>query len=114
MKILIAEDIPATRLLLDRYLTQWGHEVISCSDGAEAWNILQQNDAPQLAILDWLMPKMDGLEVCRHVRNSIRSMMPYIIFVTAKDTENDIVLGLQQSADDYITKPFKKMNYKPA
>ena len=108
MRILVAEDSPTMALLLQGYLGQWGHEMIACQDGAEAWNILQQPDAPQLAILDWLMPKMDGIEVCRRVRAAGGSMMPYIIFDTGRDHEDDIIVGLQEGADDYVTKPFSK------
>jgi DNA-binding response OmpR family regulator len=109
MRILVAEDNPTTRMLMQGYLTQWGHEVVSCDNGSEAWEVLQQQDAPQLAILDWLMPEMDGIEVCRRVRTTIRSMMPYIIFVTSRDHEDDIVVGLQAGADDYVTKPFNQI-----
>ena len=108
MRILVAEDSPTATMLLQGYLAQWGHEMVSCSNGAEAWEILQQPDAPQLAILDWLMPEVDGIEVCRRVRAVGGSMMPYIIFVTSQDHEDDIVVGLQEGADDYVTKPFSK------
>lgn len=109
MKILIAEDDNVSRRLLEVTLSKWGYEVIACVDGVAAWKVLQAPEAPQLAILDWMMPKMDGVKVCRYVRDpQQRSPEPYIylILLTAKSQKGDIVEGLEAGADDYLIKPF--------
>jgi DNA-binding response OmpR family regulator len=108
MDILVAEDNPTTRMLLRAYLTKWKHTAVECDDGGDAWDLLQRPEAPPLAILDWQMPGMDGLEICRRLRQNPGSMLPYVIFVTARDRPNDILTGLQAGADDYITKPFQE------
>lgn len=108
MKILIAEDDPISRVVLERTLTNWGHEVVVVCDGQSAWDILQRGDAPKLAILDWMMPLIDGLEVCRRVRALARSEPTYIIFLTAKHQKDDIASGLDSGANDYVTKPFDR------
>lgn len=109
MKILIAEDDPVSRRLLEVTLTKWGYEVVACADGQAAWEVLQRPDAPQLVILDWMMPRMDGLQVCKNVRNpALRPAEPYvyILLLTAKSQKTDMVTGLEAGADDYLTKPF--------
>ncbi len=106
MKILIAEDDPISRRLLEVTLNKWGYEVVSCPDGSVAWMTLQQPQAPSLAILDWMMPGMDGLEVCREVRQQITEPYIYILLLTAKSQQTDIIAGLEAGADDYLTKPF--------
>jgi two-component system cell cycle response regulator len=106
MKILIADDDRVTRGLLARRLTKWGHEVVACADGSQAWDILSKKDAPRLAILDWMMPGMDGVEVCRQVRRAPNHPYVYILMLTSKDGKADIVEGLEAGADDYIVKPF--------
>jgi sigma-B regulation protein RsbU (phosphoserine phosphatase) len=106
MKVLVAEDEPVSRRILEAILVKWGYEVVVASDGIEALQILQAEKIPLLAILDWMMPGMDGIEVCQKVRGSIRLKPTYIILLTAKDRTEDIVLGLQMGADDYIRKPF--------
>lgn len=106
MKILIAEDDTIPRRLLQATLTKAGHEVVSACDGAEAWQILQSADAPKLAIVDWLMPNMDGVEVCRRVRQQQASPYTYLILLTSKDRKEDLITGLEAGADDYLTKPF--------
>lgn len=108
MDILVAEDNPTARMLLRAYLGKWQHRAVECSDGDQAWDRLQGPEAPALAILDWQMPGMDGLEICQRVRAQGGSMLPYIIFVTAKDRPDDISTGLRAGADDYITKPFEE------
>lgn len=107
MKVLIAEDDPVSRHLLQIKLKQWGYEIIETEDGSEAWQALQQENAPQLAILDWMMPGMDGIDICRDVRASARLRSTYIILLTTRIYQKDIVEGLQAGADDYITKPFE-------
>jgi diguanylate cyclase (GGDEF)-like protein len=106
MRILIAEDEPVSRLLLERFLQQWGYEVVSASDGDEAWWILQREDAPHLAVLDWMMPGMDGATICREVRKRTGQPYTYLILLTAKAQKQDVVEGLEAGADDYLTKPF--------
>jgi|SRR5580658_2891770 DNA-binding response OmpR family regulator len=105
MKLLIAEDDALFRRLLQQTLAPY-HEVITTQDGNEAWAALQQVDAPQLAILDWVMPGMSGPEVCRRVRQCARLDSMYLIILTAKNTLADVVSGLRAGADDYVTKPF--------
>jgi two-component system, cell cycle response regulator len=106
MKILIADDDPVSSRLLDRLLVEWGYEVIAAHDGTEAWEVLQAENAPRVALLDWIMPGIDGLEVCRRVR--ARSSQPYIymMLLTVKDKVGNLVEGLESGADDYLTKPF--------
>jgi PAS domain S-box-containing protein len=108
MRILIAEDERMSRHLLENTLRGWGHDVVCGCDGAQAWEILQQKDAPQLAILDWMMPGMDGIELCRKVREMAATKSTYIILLTAKGDKNDIVAGLVAGANDYLIKPFER------
>ena len=108
MKVLIVDDEPVLRRLLQTSLTSWGYEVIAAPGGAEAWEILRRDDAPSLAILDWTMPGVDGLELCKRVRALQKPTKPYLIFVTAKARTQDIVTGLEAGADDYIIKPFNR------
>jgi diguanylate cyclase (GGDEF)-like protein len=86
-------------------LTQWGYEVISTEDGSAAWNILQGEDAPRLAILDWMMPEMNGVQVCQKVRSRSEEPYIYILLLTAKDQKEDLVEAMEAGADDYIVKP---------
>jgi len=106
MKILIAEDDLVSRTVLIRMLTKWGHEVVTTVDGRSAYELLEREDAPKLAILDWMMPEMDGLDVCRGVRALERSEPTYLILLTAKDQIGDIVEGLDSGANDYLIKPY--------
>ncbi len=106
MSILIAEDDPVSRRLLQATLTKWGYEVKVCADGVEAWEALKKEDAPRLAILDWMMPGMDGLEICCQVRQRGGEPYIYILLLTAKTQKEDVVAGMDAGADDYVTKPF--------
>jgi len=106
MRILIAEDDVTSRILLKSMLTKSGHEVIATVDGAEAWEVMQLPDAPHMAILDWMMPEMDGLDVCRRIRSLETDQPPYIIMLTTKGEKADIVAGLQAGANDYLAKPY--------
>jgi len=108
MRVLIAEDDPISRRLLEATLAKWGYEVIVTADGTQAWEALQRGEAPRLAILDWMMPGMDGVEVCRRVRAAPSPTPPYLILLTAKVRGEDTVAGLESGADDYITKPFDR------
>jgi diguanylate cyclase (GGDEF)-like protein len=86
-------------------LEKWGYEVVVCSDGLQAWGELQKSDAPRLAILDWLMPGMDGIQICRVVREQSAEPYVYILLLTAKSLKEDLLTGLNAGADDYLTKP---------
>lgn len=103
-RILVAEDDPISRTLISTRLQKWGYAVITTNDGAEAMAILRQPDAPSIAILDWSMPEMDGVEVCRRVRES--NKMAYLIMLTARGYKQDMIEGLLAGADDYLVKPF--------
>ncbi|HSF29138.1 MAG TPA: diguanylate cyclase [Candidatus Tectomicrobia bacterium] len=106
MKVLIAEDDTVSRRLLEVTLTRWGYEVAVTRDGVEAWEVLQGLDAPPLAILDWMMPGMDGVEVCRKVRQRGQEPYTYLLLLTTKGRKENIIEGLAAGADDYVTKPF--------
>jgi phosphoserine phosphatase RsbU/P len=106
MKVLIAEDEPDSRQLLQIMVGKWGYEPVAARDGVEALEALQQPDAPPLALLDIMMPRMDGLEVCRRAKEDARAVHVYVIMLTAKTLPKDIVRGLEAGADDYLTKPF--------
>jgi|HubBroStandDraft_4_1064222.scaffolds.fasta_scaffold07732_2 two-component system cell cycle response regulator len=102
--VLIAEDDTVCRMILQTWLKTWGYRVVVAKNGIEASDILQQEDSPELLILDWVMPGIDGLELCRRVRQ--RQQNAYILLVTANDKKQEIVNGLEAGADDYLTKPF--------
>jgi len=106
MKVLIAEDEPVSRRLLEVRLAKWGYEVVSTKDGAEAWEALQSPGAAPLALLDWVMPGMSGLEVCQRARGHPGAKHAHLILLTARNSREDVVAGLKAGADDYITKPF--------
>lgn len=106
MDILIAEDDTHTRRMLELTLQQWGHRVRATADGESAYALLSRDDSPPLAILDWMMPKLDGLTLCRRLRQDPANHSLYIILLTACIESEDIVDGLDSGADDYITKPF--------
>ena len=109
--VLIAEDDAVSRELLRKTLTSWGHEVILTTDGAQAWAAILQNKS-RIIILDWMMPKLDGLEICRKVRDTITDRYTYIILLTAKGDSDDVIEGLTAGADDYVTKPFSRPELK--
>lgn len=104
MKILLAEDDPVFALLLRRLL-EGEYEVLQVRDGVEAWEALLAEGAPQLAVLDWLMPRMDGIEVCRRVRHQPEMASTYMILLTSRDHIKDILAGFEAGADDYLVKP---------
>jgi sigma-B regulation protein RsbU (phosphoserine phosphatase) len=105
-RILIAEDHHVSRHLLERNLQNWGFEVVSAEDGAAAAEILDTPGAPSIAVLDWMMPKLDGVEVCQRVRRQINRPYIYLLLLTAKSQKEEIATGLDAGADDYIIKPF--------
>jgi len=102
MKILVAEDDPILRSLLMTVLTRWEYDVIMASDGNEAWLALQSEDAPRLALIDWMMPGMDGSELCRKLRHEAKEHRTYVILLTAHEWQD-----METGADDYLFKPFK-------
>ncbi|MCP3951831.1 MAG: response regulator [Desulfobacterales bacterium] len=106
MKIVIAEDDFTSRTMLQAVLTKWGYEVTTTPDGEAALAAMQTANAPQLAILDWMMPGMDGLSLCRKLREQERSKPLYLILLTSKNKRGNIIQGLEAGADDYIAKPF--------
>lgn len=105
MKILIAEDEQISRQLLTKFLTKWSHEVIQSNDGEECYRLLRQTKA-QLVIADWMMPKMDGIELIKKIRTGGDQNYVYIIVLTAKTETNDMIEAFNAGADDYLTKPF--------
>lgn len=106
MKILIAEDDNTSRTMLEAVLQKFGHDVIKTCDGAEAWQVIQGPDAPRMVILDWSMPEIDGLELCRRIRTMTTDQPPFIIMLTSRDSRKEIVTGLDAGADDYLIKPY--------
>ena len=105
MKILIAEDDQMSRMVLETRLSKWGYDVIAVEDGTRAMVGLMEENAPQLAILDWMMPGMDGLQVCREIRKQTERPYVYILLLTAKNQKEDLVEAMAAGADDYIAKP---------
>jgi len=106
IRVLVAEDDPVSRHRLHAALSRWGYDVTSVVDGHEALREIARPDAPNLAILDWSMPKIDGLQVCRAIRQTMQGQFVYIILLTAHDRDDDVIEGFDAGADDYITKPF--------
>ena len=106
MRVLIAEDDAISRRVLETFRRRWGYEVESFQDGAAAWERLQQPETPSLLILDWMMPGMGGVEICRRVRELGRHT--YLILLTSRTGSEDVVAGLEAGADDYVTKPFNR------
>ncbi len=106
MRVLIAEDSGPSRLVLEKTLLRWGYDVVSCRDGEQAWQELGKRDAPQLAILDWMMPGLSGPEICKMVRDRAQEPYTYILLLTSRSEREDLIQGLESGADDYITKPF--------
>jgi two-component system cell cycle response regulator len=106
VKILIADDDSISRRLLERTLQHSGYEVITAEDGRQAAAELSKADGPRLALIDWMMPELDGLGVCREVRAKHDDSYVYILLLTSKESSEDVVKGLEAGADDYLTKPF--------
>jgi diguanylate cyclase (GGDEF)-like protein len=116
MRILIADDSIVSRHLLEATLRKWGYEVAVACDGLEAWNLLQGDNPPRLAILDWVMPGLTGPEVCKLVREQNRNRellnYTYIVLLSSKSQREDLIEGMESGADDYLTKPFDQHELK--
>jgi sigma-B regulation protein RsbU (phosphoserine phosphatase) len=106
--ILIAEDDRVSRSMLEAILRKWSYDVVATNNGQEAWQVMQAENPPMLAIVDWMMPRMDGLEFCRKVRESVTLRSRYIILLTTKRQKDEVVMGLESGASDYIRKPFDR------
>ena len=106
MRVLIADDEPALTRALERSLRSWGYEPLVARDGAEAWRILKHEDSPRIAILDWDMPGLAGLEVCRLLRSTPHGATVYVLMLTGREHKNDIIAALESGADDFLSKPF--------
>jgi diguanylate cyclase (GGDEF)-like protein len=107
MRILIGDDSLTHRVMLEAIVRRWGYEAVLAEDGQQAWELLSAPEAPRLVLLDWEMPGLDGLEVCRRVRARQDQDPPYILLLTARQETADIVAGLDAGANDYISKPFE-------
>jgi two-component system, cell cycle response regulator len=105
-RILIAEDDPISRRMLQSFLVKWGYEVLAADNGTEALSILDDPAAPPLAVLDWMMPGMEGPEICREIRKHPERPYTYVLLLTARSQKEDLLKGLEAGADDYLTKPF--------
>ncbi|HYO82878.1 MAG TPA: diguanylate cyclase [Bryobacteraceae bacterium] len=112
MRVLIADDSLLSRRLLEQTLRGWGYDVLSACDGTEAWRLLSAEDAPALAILDWMMPGYSGPDLCRMIRQAAREPYTYLLLLTSRNEKEDVVAGMDAGADDYITKPFDKHELK--
>jgi len=106
VRVLVAEDDPVSRRAVEAFLRRWGYDVTLAQNGLDAWKALQGESSPKLALLDWMMPGMDGVNVCRRVRSRAPEPYVYILLLTAKDRKEDVVAGIEAGADDYLTKPF--------
>jgi len=106
MKILLAEDDAALRLMVEAALKRWGYECISAKDGLDAWDRFKSNDV-DIVVTDWMMPGIDGMELCKRIRNTPQSRYVYMIFLTLLDSTDNVVMGIESGADDYVSKPFE-------
>jgi DNA-binding response OmpR family regulator len=105
LRVLVADDELVSRTVVTAMLRTAGYEVVPVSDGAEALAALGASDAPSMAVLDWMMPQVDGVELCRQVRRIATDTPPYVILLTSRDSSDDVVTGLHAGADDYVRKP---------
>ena len=112
MKVLIAEDEPVSRRMIESLLCRWGYEVITAKDGFEALQILQKPDAPKLAVVDWLMPGVDGIQLCEKIRQVKSDSYTYVLMLTSKHAQADVIAGLEAGADDYLIKPFDSLELR--
>ena len=106
MRILISDDDIVSSRFLQAGLVKWGYDVIATRDGEQAWQEFQGQDPPQLAILDWMMPRLDGVSLCQKVRGASKLRNVYLIILTGRNQPEEIIAGLRAGANDYITKPY--------
>jgi len=111
-KILLAEDSAVYRTLISGHLNDWGFELVIAKDGGEAWKYLQSPNAPRLVLLDWVLPQIEGIELCRKIREAGARPYTYVVLLTGKDGENDLLEGMEAGADDYLVKPFNPPELK--
>ena len=107
MKVLLAEDEAVSRRLLEAHLGKWGYETVSAENGVEAWSLLTADPSIRIAVLDWMMPRVDGIELCRRVRAEIQDRPVYLLLCTARKGVDDVVQGLDAGANDYLVKPLR-------
>jgi len=112
MQIMIVDDDPTSRTILQAVLEKWGFETMLASDGEEAWNLMQQENSPRLLLVDWMMPGIDGPTLCRKIREEMSRESFYILMLTARDSRKDLIMGLESGADDYIGKPWDNEELK--
>jgi two-component system cell cycle response regulator len=113
MDVLIAEDSAVYRKLLTSHLQEWGFNLTIAKDGSEAWDLLQRPDCPKLALLDWVLPEIDGIELCRRIRSAgTERAYTYVILLTGKSNKGDLIEAMQAGTDDYLVKPFDEMELK--
>ncbi len=105
-RVLIAEDDTVTRLILKHWIMRWGYEIVVVENGIDAWKVLQEEFPPEVVIVDWAMPGMDGIELCRRLRDRSRAYYHYILMITGRSDETDVVHALESGADDCLGKPF--------
>jgi diguanylate cyclase (GGDEF)-like protein len=106
MKILLADDDKISRLMLGKVFNGSGYDVVSASDGDEAWRILEEPDHPRLLVLDWMMPGISGVDIVRRLRSRVDGHTYYVIILTSLDTPDNIIFALDEGADDFVSKPF--------
>lgn len=112
-QVLVVDDSPIYQHLIAAHLREWGFDIISATDGLQAWEILRRPGAPVLALLDWVMPGMDGVELCRKLRNQEgREEYVYTILLTAKNGRADLLKAMQAGVDDFLSKPFDELELK--
>ena len=107
IKVLVADDDAAFRRVIEMLLAEQGLEVLTASDGEAAWRVLQEAPEPLVALLDWMMPGLEGVEICRRVRTATGLPPRYVLLLTARQRQADIVAGLEAGANDFVTKPFE-------
>jgi len=112
MKVLIAEDEIVSRRLIESSVRRWGYDAVVANDGLEASQVLQSPGAPKLILLDWMMPGLDGIQICRELRDAEGESYAYVLLLTSKHSKDDVIHGLEAGADDYIAKPFDPQELK--
>jgi phosphoserine phosphatase RsbU/P len=107
-RILVADDDPVSQRLVVLTLEKWGYEVIAVNNGSDAWRCLQGDERPSIAILDWMMPGMTGLEICQRAQQGVETASVYLILLTARGDRADLVRGLEAGANDFVIKPYDR------